>query len=329
MNKYYICLPVFNGGSYFVECLESILSQSYELFELLIFDNNSCDGSVEYALKLNDKRILVIRSAKTLDICQNWQRINDYFRDRRLFDNEFLTLIGHDDLLKPTFLNSMNELIAQSPASSVYNTHFELINSDGDVIRSCKPIPERLNYVDLFKLRCWGHLDVYGTGYVFRAKDYVKVGGINTTFPKLLFSDDLLFLQLTKLSNMATLDKSEYFYRLHKSTSNSITMDRANSFFLALLNYLRFVENHVFTDIRFLHLRDFTGLLVFRHIHLFESRLYKIFYKYPIYSTIATLKEGYITRNAQKKYIYFFYGNNKFSLTLKSRYNFLRYFLNI
>jgi glycosyltransferase involved in cell wall biosynthesis len=59
-------MPVYNERKYITETLDSLLSQTYENFEIVISDNNSQDGTYEilqqYATK--DKRIKLFRQPK-------------------------------------------------------------------------------------------------------------------------------------------------------------------------------------------------------------------------------------------------------------------------
>lgn len=41
-----VLLPVYNAGKYLQETVESIISQTYTAFELLILDDGSTDGCV-------------------------------------------------------------------------------------------------------------------------------------------------------------------------------------------------------------------------------------------------------------------------------------------
>src|SRR5579872_3781791 len=93
--KYSIILPVRNGGHYVKACVGSILAQTFVDFELLVLDNCSTDGTTEWLSTLKDPRIMIFPAEKPLTIEENWGRIT------RIPKKEFITLIGHDDILYP------------------------------------------------------------------------------------------------------------------------------------------------------------------------------------------------------------------------------------
>jgi glycosyltransferase involved in cell wall biosynthesis len=96
--KVSILLPVYNGQRYLRECLESVLSQTFGDFELLVGDDGSKDGSREILGGLSDERARL------------------FFRERNvgLFPNENLLLqatrapvirfLCQDDALEPSCL---------------------------------------------------------------------------------------------------------------------------------------------------------------------------------------------------------------------------------
>src|SRR5688572_11626247 len=125
MAKYSVILPLRNGGEYLKLCVNSILAQTLNDFNLVVLDNQSTDGSVEWLEQLNDSRIIVHKSESSLTIEENWGRIKDIQK------NEFITLIGHDDILYPNYLAEMDMLIRKHPAAGIYQAHFLYINDKG------------------------------------------------------------------------------------------------------------------------------------------------------------------------------------------------------
>ncbi len=57
-----VVMPVFNAEKTVVKAAESILSQAYKNFELLIIDDGSTDQSVSLVEKIKDKRIRLIKN---------------------------------------------------------------------------------------------------------------------------------------------------------------------------------------------------------------------------------------------------------------------------
>ena len=67
-------------------------------FDLLVLDNASNDGTSEWLTSLSDSRIRVTRSDTNCQWRETGARIKRYPK------NEFMTLIGHDDILHPHYL---------------------------------------------------------------------------------------------------------------------------------------------------------------------------------------------------------------------------------
>ena len=214
MTKYSIILPVRNGGTLVKACVHSILSQTYAGFNFLVLDNNSNDGTLEWIRSLNDERIIIYPAKESLGIEGNWGRIKD------LSKNEFITLIGHDDILDPHYLSVMDELISKYPDAGLYQSHFRYIDSTGNTIRACKPMKEKQAPSEVLANFLSMQTDVMGTGFMMRSKDYDALGGI-PLYPKLLFADLELWINLTKKSYMAVAAQECFAFRIHQSTTTT------------------------------------------------------------------------------------------------------------
>lgn len=234
MSKYSIILPVRNGGNYLKECVHSILAQEYSDFNLIILDNNSNDGTSEWIESLKESRIIVYRSEESLGIENNWGRI------RQVIKNEFITLIGHDDILLPGYLREMNELINKHPDASLYQAHYEFIDATGKFTGYCKPMDEIQYGHEFLACQLARTMDSMGTGYMMRSKDYDFLGGMPIHYPNLIFADYELWTRLSLISYKATSPKVCFKYRIHQSTSKLTNGDKYQQ---AFGNYIHFLAD--------------------------------------------------------------------------------------
>lgn len=91
--KFTIGIPAYNGASFIAETLKSILSQSFQNFEIIISDDCSQDNTIEVVKKFKDKRIKIFRNKRNLGYGKNLQVI------RKLAKRDVLFLMGQDDIL--------------------------------------------------------------------------------------------------------------------------------------------------------------------------------------------------------------------------------------
>jgi len=214
MKKFSIILPVRNGGEYVKECVHSILSQTLNDFNLHVLDNCSTDNTLQWIRSLNDERIIIYPSETSLTIEENWGRIVTIPK------NEYITLIGHDDILLPGYLEIMDALINKFPDATLYQNHFSFIDSKGKVIRKCKPMKEKETGPEFLRSVLKNQIDIVGSGFMMRSTDYDAIGGIPVSYPNLLFADFVLWLNLAAKNYKATSPREGFCFRLHQSTTS-------------------------------------------------------------------------------------------------------------
>ncbi|HEY2722540.1 MAG TPA: glycosyltransferase [Chitinophagaceae bacterium] len=245
MARFSIILPVRNGGEYVKECVDSILSQTYNDFNLHVLDNCSTDGTSEWIQSLTDERIKLYPAKTSLSIEENWRRVLSIQR------NEFMTLTGHDDVFDRNYLQVMNDLIRKHPGAVLYQAHFRYINSKGSTIRRCKPMDEVQSASEFLASFLTGIIDTMGTGFMMRTIDYDECGGI-PAYPNLLFADFELWINLTRKSYKATSHDECFAFRLHQSMttiSSDLKFHRAFEQFVKYLVAIRKTDTELATVI--------------------------------------------------------------------------------
>ena len=83
------------------------------------------------------------------------------------------------------------------------------------------------------------NIDIVGTGFMMRSKEYDELGGIPITYPNLLFADFELWLNLTGKNYKVTSPVQGFYFRLHKSTT-SVSSDV--KYQLAFEKFIYFLE---------------------------------------------------------------------------------------
>lgn len=236
MNKFSIILPVRNGGEYVKECVTSILNQSYKAFNLIVLDSGSNDDTVKWIQAQDNDKIILYTTNIPLTIEESWARIVSVPK------NEFITLIGHDDLLDEGYLEEINTLIVKHPYATLYQSHFRFINAAGIEVKKCRKMKESYSEAEYVEAILKNSFDTMGTGYMMRSKDYDKLGGI-PSYPNLLFADHELWIKLTSLNYMAVSQNECFSYRLNQSISKLSGASKYIDAFYRFLDLLEFLQN--------------------------------------------------------------------------------------
>src|SRR5215471_17271392 len=125
-----IGLLVYNGERYLEETLQSILSQTFTDFELIISDNASTDrtGEISQAYARRDPRIRYYRSEKNMGAGWNVRRVYE------LATGKYFKQAAVDDLLAPDFLRQCIEVLESDPTYVLAHSKIKVIGEGGNFI---------------------------------------------------------------------------------------------------------------------------------------------------------------------------------------------------
>ena len=124
-----VVTPVYNGEEHLRECVESVLRQTYENWELVIVDNCSTDGTGEIAAEYAtaDDRIRHERHEVHVDVNESYDRAVAAVNR----ESTYWKVIGADDWIYPECLSAMVELAEAHPGVGVVSA-FRLEGSSVD-----------------------------------------------------------------------------------------------------------------------------------------------------------------------------------------------------
>lgn len=122
-----IGLPVYNGQRYLEETLNSIVSQTFRNFELVISDNASTDGTAEICQRFaaGDPRIRYLQNEVNLGAAKNYNRVFELSRGKYFKWN------GHDDPLPPDFLERCVDALERDDTVILVWGRVRAIDGDG------------------------------------------------------------------------------------------------------------------------------------------------------------------------------------------------------
>lgn len=146
--KVSVMVPVYNSRQYLRECLDSIFSQDYADFEVVVSDDASTDGSQEilkeYAAKC--KNMVLLLNEKNLGITDNCDRA------LQSCSGKYIVLFAGDDVMLPGKLSMQVSFMELHPDVAISYHSVEIFNSDTDTVlgyTSSTPADETNSTVDI------------------------------------------------------------------------------------------------------------------------------------------------------------------------------------
>lgn len=213
-----IITTCYNREAYIAQTIQSVLDQTHEDFELIIWDDGSTDGSLEiaqaYAKK--DDRIKVIAATHQGHVTSAQGAIS-------LSKGEYFGCVDSDDYLAPTCLEQTKKVLDNNPNIGVVYTWYGRV----DALDNFLGIGHRCEIPYSSEQLLTSHIAFHFR--LIRREVYNNIGGLNTNYE--YASDYDLCLRLSEITEFLQLPKLLYFYREHPysmgNTSNGLQLQHA------------------------------------------------------------------------------------------------------
>jgi glycosyltransferase involved in cell wall biosynthesis len=214
-------VPCYRLGHLLAECIESILSQTFSDFEILIMDDCSTDGTPEVAKSFGDPRVTYIRNDRNLGHLRN------YNKGISVAQGEYIWLISADDKLRrPYLLEKFVAFMESNPSAGfVFCPGIGLENGkETETLRyAYHGDRDRLFQSPEFFLKLLNSNSVLAASGMVRRKLYDKLGMFPLNMP--FAGDWYLWLLFALNYDVGYLGEPLVLYRQHEQSMTNILND--------------------------------------------------------------------------------------------------------
>lgn len=228
-----VVTPVYNGGEFLTECIESVLAQSYRNLEWVVLDNASTDDTAAIIARFaaRDPRIRVFRNDETLYVIDNWNRALEGLSP----DSRYCKILHADDTMQADCLEKMVAVAERHPSVGMVGS----LRLRGDTVE-CGGLPggrERFDGADI--VRKFMRQEVFAlapTSALFRSG---LVRARRPFYPPdLLHSDLAVAFDLLASSDYGFVDEVLSFSRKHDGSITATVAERRKTLFAEWLPML-------------------------------------------------------------------------------------------
>ncbi len=215
-----IGIPAYKRVRYLPETLESILSQDYPNFEILISDDSEDVDVRRIADSYQSERIRYQENRPPLGIVP---KLNELVQKAR---GDWMLILCDDDALEPGYLSALAKLAASNDRASLIYTRFKLVDAEGRLMREDAVTETEFTPYE-FASRVFD-LDnpIFSmniSGIAFRPKQFAELGGFKD-YHKSFHSDSFAWFQLAAAGGALCDPRALCRIRLHHGSITQ-TMD--------------------------------------------------------------------------------------------------------
>lgn len=203
-----VTIPAFKAR-FLKECIESILAQTYDNYELIVVNDASPEDLDSIVSSFEDSRIRYYKNEVGFggyNVVLNWNKCLDYCT------GDYMICMGDDDKLLPCCLEEYIKLIKQYPGLSVYHAWTQIIDDNSSIISMT---PDRGILESCYSLmwhRIKGRRQFMGD-YLFDVDNLRAMGGFHF-LPYAWGSDDITVWRAASNAGIANSQVPMFQFRI-------------------------------------------------------------------------------------------------------------------
>lgn len=224
-----IVMVNYNQERYLKAAVDSVLSQTYQNWELIVVDDGSTDRSKEILNCYEDERIHPYFLEQNRHICY----ATNYGYAR--VQGEYLARLDSDDVWREEKLEKQVAFLQAHPEEQVVFTKLDLIDEDGEIINDKMPDLYELYNSRQKNRRDWVRFFFYvgnsliQSGMLMRTSLMKETGGFNLAYMQAHDFD--YFVRLIKKTGFAFIEDPLIGYRRTKSQNSAFHPENDRRFF--------------------------------------------------------------------------------------------------
>ncbi|RLF83564.1 hypothetical protein DRN44_00660 [Thermococci archaeon] len=212
-----IITPTYNHEKYIEKCIESVLSQTYPNWEMIIVDDGSTDKTPEKIEKFKDERIHYIRQ-KHVGI---WGLKKTYNRALKFSDGELIAVLEGDDFWPPDKLEKQIRVFKDKDVVLSWGKA-GLVDSEGKIFDIIPKNIEQFKFESKIKntekLLCRNFIPA--STVMIRREDLLSIGGFKQA-EYTPFVDYPTWLELSLIGKFYPIDEIVGYWRRHRDQVTS------------------------------------------------------------------------------------------------------------
>lgn len=202
-----VVMKVYNGERFLREAVDSVLSQTYTDFELLVIDDGSTDHSVEIIQSYDDERIHLLQNEKNMGLCATQNKVIDAARGK------YIAVLDCDDISYPTRLSEQVAYLDEHIDTIMCGT-FRNDIVDGKECFFREPV--QMDNATLCFSLVFGNFFFTHSSIMFRAKEYREN---NLSYgPTSIAEDYQIIVEMAKRYPIALIPKCLVGYRIDQQS---------------------------------------------------------------------------------------------------------------
>ncbi len=214
--KVTVQICTYNRENFIKQAIDSVLSQSFTDFEIIITDDCSTDNTEKVVNSYTDKRIKYIKNETNLGIAKNRNK------SLKMSNGEYIAVLDSDDYwIDKDKLKKQVEFLDLYKDYVLIGTYMNIVDKNNVLIKKTKYINKYFfNYNFILKKLLLIKNFFCHSSVMYRKKEVYNIGSYDENLP-ISWEDYDLWLKLGLKYKIANLNRVSVNYRIHESQSDA------------------------------------------------------------------------------------------------------------